>query len=340
MNLKIYRLTAVLTLLLLPGLAVGGGKKRTDGVNDGAEIAGSNAVLWIDPGNIASRDLYYGPGGKEHQPHGPFTFEKEDMDGSNPKFMVRDSDGVKWKVKMGVEARPETVASRLVWAVGYPTNEDYFVGELHVQGMPARLRRGQNLVQPGGTVMNVRLKRHEKGEEKVEPWRWRGEPFARTREFNGLRVMMALINNWDLKDENNAIYKDKDGKRIYIVSDLGASFGTTALTMPHSKAKGNLKSYEHSKFIDRIGPEFVDFHDPGTPALEYWFNIVEFVNRERLLWIGKKIPRSDAEWVGQLLSQLTREQIENAFRAAGYSPEEVTGFRSVVETRIAKLKTL
>src|ERR1700678_1354059 len=77
MNLKIYRLTAVLTLLLLPGLAVGGGKKRTDGVNDGAEIAGSNAVLRIDPGNIASRDLYYGPGGKEHQPHGPFTFEKE-----------------------------------------------------------------------------------------------------------------------------------------------------------------------------------------------------------------------------------------------------------------------
>ncbi len=34
----------------------------------------------------------------------------------------------------------------------------------------------------------------------------RDDPFEDTREWNGLRVMMALMNNWDLKDENNAIY--------------------------------------------------------------------------------------------------------------------------------------
>ena len=36
---------------------------------------------------------------------------------------------MKWRVKLGVEARPETVASRLVWAVGYYANEDYFLPE-------------------------------------------------------------------------------------------------------------------------------------------------------------------------------------------------------------------
>ena len=52
--------------------------------------------------------------------------------------------------------------------------------------------------------------------------------FTGTRELNGLRVMMALINNWDLKDENNAIYREKPVRdQIYEVSDLGASFGTT-----------------------------------------------------------------------------------------------------------------
>src|SRR5580704_18026799 len=102
----------------------------------------AGAVLWQDPGNIASRDLYYGPGGETDQPHGPFTFEKEDLDGSNPKFVVRDRDGVKWKVKLGTEARPETVASRIVWAVGYFTDEDYFLPDFKVQEMPRHLHRG------------------------------------------------------------------------------------------------------------------------------------------------------------------------------------------------------
>ena len=58
-------------------------------------------VLWRDPGDIASRNLFYGPGGKAHEPRGTFTFEKEDMNGTNPKFDVVDEDGVKWRVKMG-----------------------------------------------------------------------------------------------------------------------------------------------------------------------------------------------------------------------------------------------
>jgi hypothetical protein len=48
-----------------------------------------------------------------------FTFKEEDMTGTNPKFDVIDQDGVGWRVKMGLESRPETAASRLVWAVGY-----------------------------------------------------------------------------------------------------------------------------------------------------------------------------------------------------------------------------
>ena len=94
------------------------------------------------------------------------SFIKEDLNGTNPKFDVRDEDGVKWRVKLDAEARPEVVATRLVWAVGYSANEDYFLPELRVQEMPSRLHRGQNLVAPDGSMRNVRLKRHVKDEKK------------------------------------------------------------------------------------------------------------------------------------------------------------------------------
>jgi hypothetical protein len=295
---------------------------------------------------MASRNLFYGPGGKEHEPHSTFTFLKEDLDGTNPKFVVRDEDGVKWKVKLGAEARPETVASRLTWAVGYFTNEDYFLQDLRVRNMPAHLHRGQKLVEPDGSIHNVRLKRYLEGEQKIGDWRWRQDPFTGTRELNGLRVMMALINNWDLKDVNNSVYAEADGggsggpEQIYMVSDLGASFGTSGLTWPHEKAKGDLNSYSRSKFVSKVTPNYVDFSVPGRPALVSLFNPREFFSRLRLCWIGKHIPRADVRWLGKLLVQLSPQQIHDAFQAAGYSPQEVEGFSRVVENRIAELNEL
>ena len=91
----------------------------------------------------------------------PFTFESEDLEGTNPKFDVRDADGVKWKIKLGAEARPETAASRFVWAVGYHTDEDYFLPMVQVDGMPSHVHRGEDLIEPGGVIRNVRLKREE-----------------------------------------------------------------------------------------------------------------------------------------------------------------------------------
>jgi hypothetical protein len=298
----------------------------------------AGAVLWQDPGNIASRDLYYGPGGETDQPHGPFTFEKEDLDGSNPKFVVRDRDGVKWKVKLGTEARPETVASRIVWAVGYFTDEDYFLPDFKVQEMPRHLHRGQSLVAADGTMHNFRLKRYLKGQEKLGRWSWRDAAIGDARGLNGLRVMMALIDNWDLKDENNSIYQYKDEHPIFAVSDLGASFGTTGNAGP--AGKGNLQAYIRAQFITRVGPRYIDFKTPSRPALIHVFDLPAYVRRVRLESIGKHIPLADARWIGQMLAHLSPRQIESAFRAAGYSPEDVTAFAGVVETRIAALNKL
>jgi hypothetical protein len=296
------------------------------------------AVLWREPADIASRDLYYGPGGKAHEPHGTFTFESEDREGTNPKFDVVDQNGVKWRVKLGNEARPETAASRLVWAAGYFANEDYFMPVLQVQKMP-HLHRGGSQVSSDGTVHNVRLKRRLSDEKKLGIWSWSDNPFKGSRELDGLRALMAVMNNWDLKDMNNAVFQVNYGapEQRYMVSDLGATFGATGWIY---QGKDNLKAYSRSKLIGSASDDRVDFSVPGLPAPERFFNVVETRRRLSLIWIGRNVPVSAARWMGNLLAKLSPKQIGDAFRASGYSPEEVEQLTEVVQRRIAELQKL
>src|SRR5262245_709718 len=95
----------------------------------------THAILWKLPPDVRSRDLFYGPGGKDRQPQGPFVFIEEIKSGSNPKFEVRDAKGIIWRVKLGEESKPETVATRLLWSVGYFADEVYFLPQLTVSGL-------------------------------------------------------------------------------------------------------------------------------------------------------------------------------------------------------------
>lgn len=305
-----------------------------------AYIARPHAILWKNPGDIRSRNLYYGPGGKENQPQEPLTFVKEDLGGTNPKFDVRDHAGTKWKAKLGLEAQPETVATRLLWAVGFVTNENYFLSESKVEDMP-RLKRGQQLVGPNGDIRSVRLQKPPL-DKKVGTWNWKHNPFMGTREFNGLRVMMALLSNWDLKDENNAIYADseKPDPALYEVSDLGASFGRNGETYTYAMSKNNLAAYRRSKFISKVTPDYISFNFPTHLPFLYVFNLPLFVSHMRQHWIGQHIPRSDAKWMASWLAELSPEQIRDAFRAAGYSPEQVDEYATTVQARIAELRRL
>lgn len=299
-------------------------------------------VLWQDPGSIQQKDLFYGRGGADHQPRGPFTFVEEDRNGTNPKFDAQDIDGKKWRVKLGVEARPEITASRLLWAVGFFTDEDYFLPAATVANL--HMRRGANLIH-GDTITDARFDRKPKGENKIADWRWKTNPFTGTREFNGLRVMMAVLNNWDLKDVNNAVYSDKNGDRqIFLVHDIGASFGSNTEHRTHDTDKGNLKSYEESKFIVKNEGGKVTFGTPAFPS-QFLYDegpvlIGEAFRRSAIDWVGHDIPVADARWIGGLLAQLSHEQIESAFRAGGFPDDQREAFVNVVEKRISELKAL
>ncbi|HWQ32762.1 MAG TPA: hypothetical protein VNQ79_07900 [Blastocatellia bacterium] len=297
----------------------------------------AKALLWSEPTDLASRKLLYGPGGQEHAPSGTFTFIEEDHGGYNPKFTVRDQQGRKWKVKLGPEAKSETAATRLVWAAGYFADEDYFVPELRVEQMK-KLSRGEEFVSPDGTVRGARLELHKADEKKIGDWSWFENPFIGSRELNGLKVMMALINNWDLKTENNAVYEGPDGTRRYVVSDLGASFGRTGSISTRSRS--NLQDYVRSEFIEKIRPAEVDFVLDTRPFFLLAINFPWYNERSEMEKIVKHIPRSDARWIGTLLAGLSNEQLSDAFRAAGYTQQEAELYTQQLRYRITQLTKL
>jgi hypothetical protein len=296
------------------------------------------AVIWRDPGDISTLNLFYGAGGKEHapDPNGKYTFLKEDLKQSSPKFDVEDEQRVRWRIKLGREAKPETAATRLLWAAGYFVDEDYYLAEVKVTGLP-KLHRGQRFVSSDGTVRGARLERRFKEVKKLGTWSWFDNPFTGARELNGLRIMMALLNNWDLHEINNSIYA-VDGERRYLVSDMGVAFGKTGNDLVASS--GVLRDYANSKFIEKVTPNHVDFVMNTRPFFLQAFNVSYYRRHAQMEKITKDIPLADAKWLGQRLAQLSEEQIRDCFRAAGYTSEEVEGYTKAVQKRIAELSAL
>jgi len=95
-------------------------------------------------------------------------------------------------VRKNIEkAQGETAAVRLVWAVGYVSEINYLVPKVNIEGK--------------GTFENVRFEARPEEVERLDEWRRDGNPFSGKRELQGLKVLMALMENWDLKDSNNRV---------------------------------------------------------------------------------------------------------------------------------------
>lgn len=328
--------TALILLTLSISMPAGAQKHGKQKAKEKA--ADLPAVIWRDPGDISTLNLVYGAGGSARapDPNGTYTFDKEDMKGTSPKFDVKDAQGIKWRIKLGEEPQAETAATRLLWAAGYLVDEDYYLPEVKVQGLP-KLRRGENFVSEGGIVRRARLKRKGKEVKKIGNWEWFKNPFVGTKELNGLRVMMSLLNNWDLTTINNSIYV-VNGEQRYVVSDVGATFGKTGNSI--SRSKSNLEGYQESKFIEKETPTEIDFTMHSRPILVTAVNVPNYRKRTKIEDVTKHIPRADAKWLGQRLGQLTEEQIRDCFRTAGYTPDEVEGYTKEVGKRIAALNAL
>ena len=153
--------------------------------------------------------------------------------------------------------------------------------------------------------------------------------------------MMALVNNWDLKEINNeATGTAPGGGGLYSVTDLGATFGRTGNML--TRSKGTIKDYAATRFVDRVTATQVDLRMDSRPFFLSIFNFRNYRFRTRMESVAKHIPIADARWIGDILGRLSTTQIADAFRASGFSPSDVDALprSSPSARRIAALQAL
>jgi len=302
---------ALLLIFALANFSAGQDKAKKEKV-----IPEGTPVMWREPVDIATRDLYLGAGGEEMKPDlSSVTLIKEEKGGYSTKYRVRDGSGREWVAKIGKEAQPETVAVRLMWGVGFFADIDYLVPSVRIEGL-------------NKTLENVRFGARPKEIKRLDEWSWDNNPFTGKREFQGLKIMMALLNNWDIKDSNNTILavrgENGETELRYIVHDLGATFGKSGGAFwTITRSRNDPKGYVKATFIDKVKNGRVDFHYGGKKSSVFDDITVE-----------------DAKWMSHWLSQLSDRQIEDAFRAANYSPEDIHLLAGALKERIKELAEL
>lgn len=276
-----------------------------------ASVHGQTKPVMWQPVAIEKRDLRHGAGGTAMRPNTRrITFIERETGGNNLKYRIKDASGRIWVAKIADESQPEVAANRLLYGIGYATEIDYLVPRLRIPGKK--------------TYTNVRLEARPRSVERAGNWKWSENPFVESDEFYGLRIMMAMINNWDLKDTNNVILRT-GGEDRYAVSDLGSSFGKLAISSKFilNRIGRNVNQpddFKETEFIKGVRDGQIDFAYKGKGV-----DLLEGIT-----------PRH-ARWLADLLRRLSDRQIRDAFRAANYSRSEVNILTAAFKDRIRQL---
>jgi hypothetical protein len=301
----------MLTVLLLVMVGAAADDPAPRMYTDIPAIAHGQAVIWHDPGTVQQLDFRNGIGGEERAPKPPFSFVKEDLSGTSPKISVHDANGRAWVIKFGSEASPDSFATRMVWAVGYWAEPNYFVADGVIAGVH-HLSRARREVDGGGNFHNGRFQLRAASPEYLNNinWKWDANPFLGTRELNGLKIMMMLLSNWDDKDSrdaasrgaNTAIYKDGD-RYIFFIDDWGGSMGNWGKVLKRSKWNCMDYNRQSQNFVKSMAPGSVDWGYTGQHT--------------HLITDG--VRPADVKWLMQYLGKITDEQLHTGLVSSGAS---------------------
>lgn len=293
----------LVTAVLLTLVACAGAKRPLERPTP----AEPGASLWEAPDNLSTRDLVYGPWGRERAPDPKATYTLVELkhSGVNRGMTVVDAQGREWSVKqpypggLDDEGPVEVTLSRLLSAVGYHQPPVY-----HMRTFLLKDDRGTR-VETGG---RFRLK--DKALDEEGDWRWEDNPFVGTRPYQGLLVMLMMFNSTDLKNSNNSLYEYKRAGRVerwYAVRDIGAALGDTQNLAPR---KNHPPTFEKFPFILGVSNGHVQFAYSG------WYKNL----------VRDRITPQDVIWASTLLGRLSDQQWDDAFRAGGYAPETADRF--------------
>jgi hypothetical protein len=293
-------------------------------------------IFWRDPGKVEALDLAGGPGGHSGAPKPPFVFNEEEGGGTSPKLMVTDANKRRWSVKFGPEVHSEVFATRLLSAAGYMTDTDYFVASGEIDSVGALGRAAANINRSAGNRFGPA--RFELREDDVHPlpgnWSFVDNPFIGRPEFQGLKIMMMLLSNWDVKDSRShdgpnttilGVYKgSKVVEQRYLITDWGATMGKWGNVATRSKWDCEGYAKQTPQFVKGVLYGKVGFGFEGK-------------RRED---VAEGISVDDVRWLMQYLGRITDDQIRAALTASGANQRETDCFARAVRDRIEQLRRL
>jgi hypothetical protein len=280
--------------------------------------------LWTNPADLDARNLFTGPVHLGAPPSGRrFQFVATDVTGASRGYDVKDANGQEWSVKVGVEAQPEVVISRLLWGIGFHQPPTYYIRDWELTGA-----KDGNGPQPA-----ARFRPGMQGYKVEGDWSWFENPFVGTVPYQGLIAVNALLNNWDFKTNNNKVYVRRDDNaggpsHLYVVRDLGASLGrssqpallrATGFIRAKSGSKNDIDDFESQGYV-KLGSD-------GRPEFDY-----KGIRRDLL----DHVSVDGVTWACRLMSRLSDKQYSDAFRAANYSPDVTVRYIKKIRQKIAE----
>ncbi|HEX5000513.1 MAG TPA: hypothetical protein VFY29_19980 [Terriglobia bacterium] len=277
-------------------------------------------ILWVDPDDPSRFDFQYGVGGSELQPQPPFRFLSEDLSRSTPKANIVDGRGFNWNIKWGIEAGPSAFCTRLIRACGYLAEAEYFLDEGRLEGV-RNLTRARRHVSEDGSFEDARFQLRAESPKYLDGHHWtlKKNPFLGTPEFQGLKILILLLSNWDTRESNFGIFLDSSGNRqryLYVHTDWGAALGHWGNAFTRTKGEcrdfaeqttGFVKGLDHG--VVKWG--FGDMHD---------------------------IRVADVRWILQYLGEITDAQLRLGLASSGKSPQEADCYTRALRQRIVQLR--
>jgi len=279
------------------------------------------AELWQEPVDLLDRDLLHGPGGAAlaPPPDGSYEFLAFKTTGTNPGYDVKDARGRIWSVKLGVEAQSEVTTSRILWAMGYPQAATYYVPSFTLTGTDA------------GVKTNSRFRTDLDRWRAGGSWSWYDNPFVGTQPFRGLVVAQMVLNNWDMKTDNNRIYEATDPsatpRRQSMVRDVGSSLGHSKQfrlfamlgTRGMQGSKNNVDDFEQQGFIEKVEGNKVTFDYRG-------------MNKA----LADSITVQDVIWACEQLAKIPDGHWQAAFKAGGYPQADADRYIAKIKEKIGQ----
>ena len=223
--------------------------------------------IWTQT-SIRSLDLKAGPPGPGAFPFGatvPCTYVDTPLDGKSPKFLCRIKAGDDVKVKFGVgngEVYGETLATRLMWALGFGADRMYPVTVL-CHGCPAALGGVEG---PGSArkfdpaVIERRMAGRDWSPDGQEGWAWNelnvvnpSQGGATRAQRDALKLLAVFVQHTDSKPEQQRLLCLGDRQPagtcrqpFLMISDVGLTFGRANAMNANDTGSVNLVAWRQT----------------------------------------------------------------------------------------------